>query len=402
MSWGSVLVLIVLLIGVFGILIPMAVWSLECAAALLPPRDRVLPANSRRPSLAVLVPAHNESAVIRHTLASLAPQILPGDRVVVIADNCTDATADIARRAGSVVLERHDLVRRGKSYALEYAVQTLRESVPEVFVVIDADCTVHADALDLMARLAYSTGRPVQANYLLEMPSGPTPLQAISWLAFRIKNFVRPSGLDRLGLPCFLNGSGMAFPAAMIQGPVLASGKIAEDKWLTIDLILAGHAPVFCREAKVTSKAPGQKQAELSQSTRWLHGHLECMRVQGPRLLLRTIRERRPDLFALLFDLLVPPLSLLMFLWFAILSATVVAGLLGLGWIPFMPAAAGGMMMGLALGGVLFRFPEHSMARELWAVPAYIVSKLPIYAAFVIRREKNWVRTGRDPIPPPK
>jgi hypothetical protein len=98
----------------------------------------------------------------------------------------------------------------------------------------------------------------------------------------------------------------------------------------------------------------------------------------------------------------VPPLSLLMMLWLAVLSATVVAGLLGLGWLPVIPAAAGGLLMALSLGGVLLRFEETSVAQALWAVPFYIVSKLPIYAAFIVRREKNWVRTGRDPIPPPE
>ena len=398
----STLLLFLLLIASFGILVPMAVWSLECAAALLPPRKRAQLANTLRPAIAVLVPAHNESSVIRHTLASLAPQILPGDRVVVIADNCSDDTADIARQAGSLVLERHDPERRGKSYALDYAVRSLDQSMPDVFVVIDADCIAHPGALDQLARLAFSTNRPVQANYLMELPANPSPLQPIAALAFRIRNFVRPSGLDRLGLACFLNGSGMAFPAPMMQNMVWASGRIAEDRWLTVELLLAGHAAAFCREAKVTSRLPGQKLAEISQSTRWLHGHLECMRVKGPRLLLGAIRQRRLDLFALLLDLLVPPLSLLMMLWLAVLSATVVAGLLGLGWLPVIPAAAGGLLMALSLGGVMLRFEETSVAQALWAVPFYIVSKLPIYAAFIVRREKNWVRTGRDPIPPPE
>jgi cellulose synthase/poly-beta-1,6-N-acetylglucosamine synthase-like glycosyltransferase len=203
--------------------------------------------------------------------------------------------------------------------------RSMQEDQPEVFVVIDADCTVHPGALDRLGPSAFSSGRPVQANYLLELSGQQRPLQPLAALAFKIRNLVRPSGLDRLGLPCFLNGSGMAFPAAIIEGSVLANGKITEDRWLTVDLALAGYAPLLCREAKVTSRLPGQKRAEVSQSTRWLHGHLECMRAQGPRLLVGAIRQRRLDLFALLLDLIVPPLSLLMMLWLATLSVTVAA-----------------------------------------------------------------------------
>lgn len=399
LSWSGV-VPIFLLIGTLGILMPMAIWSLECAAALLPPRKRVPAANTPRPTVTVLVPAHNESSVIGHTLATLAPQILSGDRVVVIADNCTDDTAGIARHAGTVVLERHAPVLKGKSYALDYAVRSLQDNLPDVFVVIDADCTVHPGAIDQLARLSFSTGRPVQANYLMDLPVNPSPLQPIAILAFRIKNFVRPRGLDRLGVPCFLNGSGMAFPTSVMQTAAWASGRLAEDKWLTVDLILAGHAPLFCGDAKITSRLPGQKLAEVSQSTRWLHGHLQCMTAQGPRLLLGAIRQRRLDLFAMLFDLLVPPLSLLLMLWLVALSATLAGALLHFGWIPVIAAAGGGLIMALSLAGVIYRFEEKGITHSLWAVPSYVASKLPIYAAFVLRREKNWVRTERDPIPP--
>lgn len=402
MSLGSTVLPVFLLIVVYTILVPMAVWSLECAAALLPPRARRLPDGARRPTLAVLVPAHNEALGILRTLASLAPQILPGDRVVVIADNCSDATADIARQAGVVVLERHDLLFRGKSYVLDYAVRSLEKDAPEVFVVIDADCTVYPGALDSLARLAFAAGRPVQASYVLESSAGSNPLQRLAVMAFQVKNFVRPRGLDRMGLPCFLNGSGMGFPAAIIQSPMLASGSIVEDIWLTVDLILAGHAPMFCPEAKVTSPLPGQNRARVSQSTRWWSGRLECMRLQGPRLLLGAIRQRRFDCFTALLDLCVLPLSLLMLVWLTVLSGAVAAGLLGFAWLPAITVVMGGLVMALTFGGVLLRFGEKGLARAIWAAPFYVVSKLPIYATIAIRRQKGWTPTERDPIPPPE
>src|SRR5262245_25842959 len=88
-----------------ALLVPLAVLAVECLAALLPPRRA--DGGGERPSCAVLVPAHDEEAVLGHTLADLRPQLRPGDRLVVIADNCTDGTALVARAAGADVVERH-------------------------------------------------------------------------------------------------------------------------------------------------------------------------------------------------------------------------------------------------------------------------------------------------------
>ena len=390
-----------LLIDGVAILTPMLMWSLECAAALWPPRKGALPGGAQRPRVAILVPAHNEAGGIRQTLDSLTPQILPRDRIVVIADNCTDSTAAVARHAGAEVLERSDPVRHGKSYALDFGVRALQHNPPDVVVVIDADCIAEPAAIDRIARLAFDTGRPAQANYLLEPPPGRRAHQQMASLAFLVKNLVRPAGLDRMGLPCFLNGSGMAFPWAVIQAADLASGRITEDKWLTVDLALAGHAAIFVRDARVTGRLPDQKHAEDSQRTRWLHGHMECMLVQGPRLLLGAIRQRRIDLFGLAFDLCVPPLSLLMVLWLVLQAVTVASGLFGFGWIPALLPAIGGALMASLFWGILFRFGHDEMRGALRGAPSYVLAKLPIYAAFLTRREKNWIRTGRDPLPPP-
>ena len=78
-----------------------------------------------RPPVAVLVPAHNESSGLLPTLANIQSQLLPGDRLLVVADNCSDDTAALARAAGAEVVERNDPTRRGKGYALDWGVQHL-------------------------------------------------------------------------------------------------------------------------------------------------------------------------------------------------------------------------------------------------------------------------------------
>src|SRR5436305_1895550 len=104
--------------------------------------------------------------------------------------------------------------------------------------------------------LAAVSGRPAQAAYTLDPPPGAGPRQLLAAFAFRVKNLVRPRGLDRLGLPCLLTGSGMAFPWAVIRSAPLAGGDIVEDMRLGVELALAGTPPLFCPEAEVAGEFP--------------------------------------------------------------------------------------------------------------------------------------------------
>ena len=104
----------ILIVASGAIALPGAILLGECLASLLPVADRGRPAADRgRPRVAVLVPAHDEQAGVGATVAGLLPQIAAGDRLIVIADNCSDGTAAAARAAGAAVIERQDPDRRG-------------------------------------------------------------------------------------------------------------------------------------------------------------------------------------------------------------------------------------------------------------------------------------------------
>src|SRR5262249_28675582 len=119
--------------------IPASVLIVEVLAAItLSPRSSYEESSSGvRPRVAVLVPAHNESKGVLPTLSDLRRQLGAGDRLVVIADNCTDDTAAMAMTAGAEVLERHDPTRRGKGYALDYGLRHLVTDAPEIVIVVD-------------------------------------------------------------------------------------------------------------------------------------------------------------------------------------------------------------------------------------------------------------------------
>jgi len=387
---------IVLFAIALGLLVPISVLFVECIAALFPSRLIQWQAMAPQPRVDVLVPAHNEATGISATLKTLLPQLTAQNRLVVIADNCDDETAAVARAVGATVIERHEPDRRGKGYALDYGLQFIAADPPEVVVVLDADCVVHPGTIDRIARLAVARGRPVQATYLLTQSANPTPKEAVSVLAFMVKNLVRPSGLDRLGLPCLLTGSGMAFPWSVIGLVSLASSNIVEDMQLAVDLAIGGHAPLFSREAKVTGVLPQQKHAAKSQRRRWEHGHLQTLLTQIPRL-LEASRQKRFDLLAIALDLCVPPLSLLVMMWAAAIAGALLVGALSSAWIPTIVLAIEGLLISISIVGAWVKFGRGNLPLlTLLAVPLYILWKIPLYFAFLVRPQKNWIRTERD------
>jgi cellulose synthase/poly-beta-1,6-N-acetylglucosamine synthase-like glycosyltransferase len=373
-------------------------FCLEVFLSLIPKRKMapsLLPADAR---VAVLIPAHNEESVIGPTLNTLLPTLPPGSRVVVVADNCTDQTATIARDCGADIVERVDAARRGKGYALDHGIRHLNAAPPHVVVFLDADCRVAPQTVALLAGAAHSAQRPIQGLNLCDPDPRGGGGQLASGLAFRFKNLVRTLGLVRLAGLCHLTGTGMALPWPLIENVKLAGANVVEDMQLGIDLALAGKPPVFLPTARVTSPLPQKAAAVRSQRTRWEHGHLKTLLHQTPRLLALAARYRRRDVACLALDLAIPPLALLTTLLAAFTCLAAAAWLTGLSSWPFILATAA---LASLLASVFLGWTVHCRQaipfRALAAAPFYALSKLPIYLAFVRRPQRQWIRTERDP-----
>ena len=354
-----------------------------------------------RPACALLVPAHNEALGIRGTIESLSSQMRPGDRLVVVADNCTDETARVAREDGADVFERTNLDQRGKGFALQAGLAHLSAGgPPEFVVVVDADCRLAPGCLDALVAQAAATGRPAQACYLMTAPAEPRAVDVVSALAVLVKNRVRPLAMARLGFPCLITGSGSAFPWAGLQARTFEGGNIVEDMQLAVDLALAGSPPSYCDDAVLYAALPDQAAAFTSQRRRWEHGHLHTLLSQVPRLARAFLRTGRIGLAAMLVDLAVPPLSLVVALNLACLVAGLAAFALGAGKTPALVSAAALGLLAVSVGLAWWRFARDRIPfRFLLSVPVYVLTKLPLYAAFLFRRENTWVRTARSSQP---
>lgn len=390
----------ILLFAFFLLLFPIsiAILFVECVAAFLPSQGnrRHNTIATPRPTVAILVPAHNEELGIAQTLTTLLPQLTSQDQLVVIADNCSDRTVQICRNLGVTVLERFNQQDKGKGYALDHGLQFLQANPPEVVIVFDADCYVHPGAVDKLAKLAKISGRPVQPINLLNPPAQSNPKSIISALAFLVKNLVRPSGLHRLGLPCLLT-MGTAFPWSVIAQAPLATNNLVEDMQLGIDLAIAGTSPIFCTEAKVTGVLPQKEQAASSQKIRWIHGHLQTMQTQVPRLIKAAFTQRRFELLAIALDLCVPPLSLLTIAWIIILSGGIVQVILQHELTIAILALLEGFLLFAAIIGAWAKFSRNDIPlKALLKIPFYLLWKIPIYLAFLFKPQQSWVRTERD------
>lgn len=387
---------VVLLLGLALLAVPVLVLLVQVVSA----RRRVasvIDLSPQRPRIAVLVPAHNEAGGISEVVQGIVRQLGSADRVLVVADNCSDETAQIARAAGAEVTERFHDELRGKGYALDHGVAHLAADAPEVVIIVDADCYLGEQALDTLARRCARTGRPVQALYLMHTPEGAGPMRKIAEFAWLVKNWVRPLGFHQLGLPCQLMGTGMAFTWQQIGRADLATGHIVEDMKLGVDLAEAGEPALFCPQAMVYSYFPSSDSGIETQRTRWEHGHLSVIQSYVPRLLGGALRRGSAALAGLALDLSVPPLALLVML---VASAWLLTALFWVGLGTVLPVLVASVLVACIAGAVLLAWSGYGREvitlGELMGAFGYVARKLPLYFKFLFNRQVAWVRSKRD------
>ena len=319
-----------------------------------------------------------------------------GDRLLVVADNCSDNTARIASEHGAEVIERHHLENRGKGFALDFGIQFLAKNPPDVVVIIDADCELKDDSLVKLTTLSLQHNRPVQCLYLMLSPPNTGLKIKIAEFAWVVKNQARPLGYTRLGLPCQLMGTGMAFPWAIISGSQLANSNLVEDMQLGIDLALTGNPPLFYEDALVTSYFPTTAKAQSTQRTRWEHGHLGMIFSQVPRLLAQGLIKRNKDSLAMALDLCVPPLALLVMLLSILFIVSAVACAMEVTCLPLFTSLVSIFLLALSITLAWWRWARHIISPIAFlSIPLYVLSKLPHYFKFLLKREKKWISTDR-------
>jgi cellulose synthase/poly-beta-1,6-N-acetylglucosamine synthase-like glycosyltransferase len=359
----------------------------------LPP----LTPHSRALKFDVIVPAHNEAAVIERTIASLRKVDWPPDgfRILVIADNCTDQTAALARSAGATVLERQDAALRGKGYALNFAFRSSREQQwADAVVVVDADAEVSRNLLAAFAARIENGLHAIQVHYgiLNPLASWRTRLITIAKASFHI---VRSRARERLKLSCGIRGNGWCVTHELLRRVPYQAYSLTEDLEFGICIGLAGFRVAYADEAHSNAEMVTDERIAGTQRRRWEDGRFQLIRSQTIPLLSAALRRTDAVCFDLGLDLMVLPLSYVALNVLLLLGAALVAAhwqLAGPAWV-WVALACGASLLAYVLRGWQLSGIGARGVFDLARAPAFLIWKLVL---MLRPRSQGWVRTDRE------
>ena len=389
MEFTTVVVALAVVLGLPGLagaahlgLLTAASWFYRASRSADPPQIRFL----------VLVPAHNEESVIGDALATIMANRRPRDQVLVVADRCSDTTAQIARTQGALVLERGADEKPGRAAARQAGLEYARSLKWEAVLMLDADSVIEPGFFDTCERAMASGAQAIQARS--ESGRGRTLATEASLAAFTLQGITIPRGRDRLGVSVRLRGTGMAIRREVALAHRFRA-PASEDLFFTLDLLLQG---IRCRHvdgARLRSQGASSWRAFGGQKMRYEAGRMTAARAYVPRLLRRAFAERDPSCFEAAWFLASPPFAVGAL---SLLLATALSALAG-AWIVAAVFAAGLATLAIAVATGLIQ----SRARlrtwlALVIAPWYLVWKAIVQLralASVVRRDDYYEPTAR-------
>jgi len=354
----------------------------------------------------VVVPAHDEQLLIASTVHSILGVDYPRGlfNVLVVADNCTDRTAELAEEAGAEVLVRRDEARRGKGYALDFALCRIfgqDGGGPDAVVIVDADTQVEAGLLLEFDADLGEGHRVIQGYYdVLE------PMQhwrtALMYAALAVFHYVRPLGRRALGCTAGLKGNGMCFARDVLERRGWPAYGVIEDQELALMLLEEGIPVHFSPRARVLGQMATSADAAAVQRARWEGGHFELVRRHLFSLMGKGLKKRRLLELDAALDLLVPPFSVLVLVTVVAAVAGAVIWVCGVGGAGFFALAFPALLVLDALyllsGLWLVRAPLKAYVYLLTA-PVFVGWKLAVYVSTLMGRTTvGWFRTAREPV----
>jgi cellulose synthase/poly-beta-1,6-N-acetylglucosamine synthase-like glycosyltransferase len=336
-------------------------------------RARPLPETQPSHTFAVVIPAHNEEIGLPATVRSVLASDYAADRlrVLVVADNCADRTAEVGRRLGVDCLERHDPANRGKGYALALAIPKALAAGADAVVVLDADCELGRDTLRQMDAALAVGALAVQAARVPRNPDAG-PAAVVSAVGSAIENAVS-AGRCRLGGSAALRGSGMAFARSVLERHPWSSFGLTEDVEYGAELARAGVRVWFLADAEVRGEVPAGVAALTRQRKRWR----AALFAGGPGLFARWLASK---------PLVLAHLAV---------TAAVVGGLAAYVPVGFLVWAAALVGLTAAVYVRAVRRAGVQLRGRLWRAAGVVVRLVWVTLGGLADRGRPWERTPR-------
>ena len=353
-------------------------------------------------TFAIVIPAHNEEDGIAKSVEACHSIEYPKNKyaVYVIADNCTDQTAQRAERAGATCFVRSDEAHRGKGYALEWGVARILAEGNDAVVVLDADCSMSRNALHVFDRCLTEGARVLQANDVVSNPDESSMTYALA-VGNVIENELFYSPKSNLGLAVFLRGTGMVFHREILLKYPWQATSLAEDVEYTLGLLEQGLRVRFVPEARVASAFPVSHHQLTVQRMRWAKGNIGFGKTRALGLLWEGLKDRNLLRFDAGWTLLVlsRPLVLLelaMALVVSLLATLVITGPISVILLSTAFTVAALQLLYLAVGIVLLGL-NRARARLVLKTPIVIGHLIIIAVKSLMERgEAAWAKTPRS------
>lgn len=377
---------------------PLMIWMLVFALRGLGRMKEPEQIEQKLHRFAVIVCARNEENVIGNLLQSLKQQDYAGEyKVFVIADNCTDKTAQVAEQNGATVFKRFDEIKRGKGYALQYGIDRITKMYADSYdaiCVFDADNLASAVFLTEM-NIALCSGGDVGYGYRDSKnihDSWISEVYALYWLML-MRFFHCPR--HAMKLSAIVGGTGFAFKLSALKETGWQTYSLTEDIEFSIQQILAGHNVVPTKKAVFYDEQPTEFNVSVKQRLRWMIGHIQCLPIYFPQIIKFFGKSPRRALDLLCYILFIPVSALA-------IPTNVLGGIALIGIPGLQPFALPVILGGLVLCYVFALFIAYMtiklerkdtkrMARAILLYPIFMFTMLVLALVALIRPKTDWV-----------
>ena len=361
-------------------------------------KERKKPLIRPRVRFGVMIPAYNEELLLGKLLKSINGQNYPADlfKAIVIADNCTDRTAQIGLENGAIVIERFDREHRGKGYAIKYALEKIDMNRFDAFVIIDADSIMSKDVLEWFNQAILEGCSIIQCYNGLINPDESWFTRLID-ISETIRNEISLASKEKLGFSSYLDGNGMCFSKEILLKYGWEAFTVAEDWEYYAKLIEKGETVRFVKEARIYHQESSSLRQATSQRFRWSGGRLAIAWKYGLRIFYRGMIEGSLRKIDASLPLILPNPSLGMNIAITgfVLSLFLPTVTYKYGFVMWFSSLAV-LQFVIFMTGIMYTRNKLSKFWSLFVAPVFLIWKMGIdFLSALGMGRRTWVRTER-------